>query len=406
MSERSVNRYRASWLCPVVRAVALPLGLAGLCLGTALRLLGLPLGTLGARGLGGHDAHQRAQWLGAFVVAGARYLCFLSDRFPPLVGAVSAPSDPAGPWHEVRRRLARSHTAMASALGFLLFVYTGLLVQAGALVRPDFGAPVAAAEGVAVEYRAPGALASAPLGTDFMGRSVLEYAVKGVATALWIGIFAALLSSAIGCLLGAVAGWCGGWIDELIVWLYTTLDSIPYLLLVMAFSFAVKNNPDVREAALLRWLDGRLGISVGLVSIILVIGLTSWVGVCRVVRAEFIKQRDLEYVAAAKALGYSTPRIMFRHVLPNAFHLVLISYSLLFVSAIKFEVILSFLGLGMEPGEPSWGNMISQGTYELLREETVWWQVTFAGAALFLLLLCVNLLADALRDALDPRLGR
>jgi peptide/nickel transport system permease protein len=133
-------------------------------------------------------------------------------------------------------------------------------------------------------------------------------------------------------------------------------------------------------------------------------GLTSWVGVCRTVRAEFIRQRDRDYVTAARALGLPTSNILFKQILPNVFHLVLVSFSLLLVSAIKFEVILSFLGLGLDPEEASWGSMISQAKLELLREPSVWWQLTTATVFMFGLVLFVTLFAAALRDALDPRL--
>jgi len=122
------------------------------------------------------------------------------------------------------------------------------------------------------------------------------------------------------------------------------------------------------------------------------------------VRGEIIKLRELEYVTAGRSLGLPTSRLLFKHVLPNAFHLVLVSFSLLFISAIKFEVVLSFLGLGLEPEEASWGAMIRQGAQELIRTPSVWWQITAATVAMFGLVLAVNLLADAMRDALDPRL--
>ncbi len=145
-------------------------------------------------------------------------------------------------------------------------------------------------------------------------------------------------------------------------------------------------------------------MSLGLFTIVVAVGLTFWVGVCRVVRAEFMKLRDLDYVTAAQSLGIPTPRIIFRHIAPNVFHLVLIQFSLLFMSAIKFEVILSFLGVGMEEGKASWGQMITQAKLELMRADPVWWQIAAATTAMFGLLLCVNLFTDALRDALDPRL--
>ena len=134
------------------------------------------------------------------------------------------------------------------------------------------------------------------------------------------------------------------------------------------------------------------------------IGLTRWTGVCRQVRGEFIRQRDLDYVTAARALGVPTRRIIFRHVFPNVMHLVLISFSLLFIGAIKYEVVLTFLGVGVGAGEASWGAMINEAKLELVSEPTKWWQLTAATLMLFGLVLCVNLFVDALRDALDPRL--
>ncbi len=402
-TSQSRNLYRASWLTLPVRVAALPLTLMYLLWGCLLRIvIAVPASLLNEEGLDRGVRYHLGEFR-RFVTAGASYAAFRSAAMPALTGTVARAGDSVGPWHEARRRMARSHVAMASALTFIAFVYVGLLAQ-GNVLGSGYRDPVSAPADQSVEYRAPGDLQGAPLGTDFIGRSVLDFTFKGVAAALWIGLFAALMSCAIGMVLGAIAGWFGGWVDDLVVWLYTTMDSIPYLLLLMAFSFGFKNNVDIKEWYQDSFYFQTLNVSMGLFSIILVIGLTSWVGVCRVVRAEYIKQRDSDYVAAAKALGYSTPRIIFRHVMPNVFHLVLISYSLLFVSAIKFEVILSFLGLGMDPGEPSWGNMISQGTMELMRADTVWWQITAAGVALFLLVLCVNLLADALRDALDPRL--
>jgi peptide/nickel transport system permease protein len=142
-------------------------------------------------------------------------------------------------------------------------------------------------------------------------------------------------------------------------------------------------------------------VSLGLFNIVLVVGLTYWVTLCRLVRAEVMKVRELEYVQAARALGMSDTRIMFRHVLPNVFHLVIINFSLVFVQAIKSEVILTFLGVGVDR-EPSWGQMISDARAELM--QGVWWPLCSSGLALFALALAVNYVGDALRDALDPRL--
>jgi peptide/nickel transport system permease protein len=185
----------------------------------------------------------------------------------------------------------------------------------------------------------------------------------------------------IGTVLGAVAGYFGGVIDELIVWFYTTVDTIPYILLIVAFSFIA---------------------GPGLTTVCLAIGLTSWIGHCRVIRAEFMKHREREYVQGATALGASHLRRIFLHILPNTFHLVLINFSLRFVTAIKSEVIISYLGLGVKPGTPSWGMMISDAKLELSRE--IWWGLAAATGFMFFLVLAFTLFNDALRDALDPKL--
>ena len=238
-----------------------------------------------------------------------------------------------------------------------------------------------------------------------MGLDVWKLALRGTTTALWIGAIAATLSCVIGTVLGALAGYFGRWVDVLIVWIYTTLESIPYLLLLLAISYALKSNPDFGKWYGDTFLARRLGISVGLFRLVVTLGLTSWVGVCRTVRGEMLRHRDRDYVTAARALGIPTTRIIFRHLVPNVFHLVLVSFSLLFVGSIKSEVILSFLGLGLDPGEASWGQMIAQAKLELLRSpDPVWWQLTGATVFMFFLVLCVNLFADALRDALDPKL--
>lgn len=219
------------------------------------------------------------------------------------------------------------------------------------------------------------------LGTDIFGRDVLARAAHGTVTSLIVGFFGAGLSVVIGTFLGALAGYFGGLIDELITWFYSTLDNIPYILLLVAFSFV--SGP-------------------GLKTLCLAIGLTSWVGHCRLVRSEFIKQRGQEYVQGAFAMGAGHARRIFIHILPNTVHLVLINFSLGFVGAIKAEVILSYLGLGVEPGVPSWGMMISDARLELARE--VWWGLAAATLFMFFLVLAFTLFNDALRDALDPKL--
>jgi peptide/nickel transport system permease protein len=340
-----------------------------------------------------------ARRLRTYLAGAGRYLGFTTDVFPALDGTHRGEGESPGPWHEARRRLCRSRVGLLSWIGTCLYLYVALAAQTG-LLAADFRVGAKDAEFLAPQWL------SGPyaLGTDQLGRSVLSLALRGTTTAMWIGTVAALLSCAIGTVLGAVAGYFGKWVDAVVVWLFTTVESIPYLLLLLAFAYVLKKNP-----GFVTWYESGvpardLHVSLGLFTMVVALGATSWVGVCRTVRGEFLRQRDRDYVVAARALGVPVGRIVFRHVLPNVLHLVIVSFSLLFVSSVKFEVILSFLGLGMEAGEASWGAMISQARLELLREPMVWWQLTTATVFMFGLVLCVNLFADALRDALDPRM--
>jgi len=222
------------------------------------------------------------------------------------------------------------------------------------------------------------------LGTDTQGFPVIWRLLYGTRVALLITIFGSILSLGIGVSLGIIAGYFGGWIDEIITWLYTTVSSIPWILLMIAMVYALKG----------------FGLD-QLLMIILALGLTDWVGICRLIRGEVLKHRDRDYVQAARAAGVGTPRILFKHILPNVFHLVIITFSLGAVSYVQAEVVLTFLGLGIT-SRPSWGRMIDDAKLELLRG--VWWQAVAATVAIGILCLALNLLGDALRDALDPRL--
>lgn len=238
------------------------------------------------------------------------------------------------------------------------------------------------------------------LGTTSAGKGVLLRVFHGTKVAFVVGTCGAALAVMIGMTLGLAAGFVGGWLDELVVYLYSTVASIPYLLLMLALAFIVRQGP---IAEVYRGLFFSEYVSLGLFNIVVVIGLTSWVTLCRLVRAEVKKVKELDYVHAAKAMGFSRARIMFVHILPNVFHLVIINFSLTFVTAIKSEVILTFLGVGVDR-EPSWGQMIAGAKSELM--QGIWWPLFASGALLFLLTLSVNYVGDALRDALDPRLKR
>jgi len=218
------------------------------------------------------------------------------------------------------------------------------------------------------------------MGTDNLGRDVALRLAQGTRIAFHVGIVTSLIAIPLGVLLGLLGGYFGGKVDSFVVWLCATVASMPGLLFIMAISLVVG--------------QGLLGIYLG-------IGFTTWVGTCRIIRAEVMKHRDQAYVQAARTLGYSHLRIMFRHILPNVAHLVLIQFSIRFPSAVSTEVFISFLGIGVQ-GEPSWGVMINNARTRLW--QGVWWEMTFATLAIFLLVLCFNHLADYLRDRLDPAL--
>ena len=217
-------------------------------------------------------------------------------------------------------------------------------------------------------------------GTDNLGRSVALRLVQGTRIAFHVGIMTSLIAIPLGVFLGLLGGYFGGKVDSVVVWLCATVASMPGLLFILAISLVVG--------------QGLLGIYMG-------IGLTTWVGVCRTIRAETMKHRERAYVQAAKVLGYSDARIMFRHILPNVAHIILIQFSIRFPSAVSTEVFISFLGIGVQ-GEPSWGVMINNARLRLW--QGIWWEMTFTTLAIFMLVLVFNHLADYLRDRLDPAL--
>jgi len=219
-----------------------------------------------------------------------------------------------------------------------------------------------------------------PLGSDNLGRDVFQRLVQGTRIAFHVGIITSLIAIPLGVILGCLGGYFGGRVDSLVVWLCATVASMPGLLFILAIAMVVG--------------QGLLGVYLG-------IGLTTWVSVCRNVRGEVIKHRGRAYVQAAQVLGYSHARIMFRHILPNVTHIILIAFSIRFPASVATEVFISFLGIGVQ-GEPSWGIMINNARLRLW--QGVWWEMTFVTLAIFALVLAFNHLADALRDLLDPAL--
>lgn len=307
------------------------------------------------------------------------------------------------PAQEAWRRFSKDKVAVFFLALFVGYLITALGAWAVELLAdgPHAYEQTLAEQGVDLaETATPPSTASwlSWMGTTSAGKSVLLRVFHGTKVAFLVGLLGAGLSVLVGTALGLVAGFFGGVVDDVVQYVYQTVASIPYLLLMLALAFIVRQGP-VAAWYNASWLADYL--SLGLFNIVVVIGLTSWVTLCRLVRAEVKKVRELEYVQAARALGVRWPRILTRHVLPNVFHLVIINFSLRFVTAIKSEVILTFLGVGVDK-EPSWGQMISDAKNELMRG--IWWPLAFSGLALFGLTLAVNIVGDALRDALDPRL--
>jgi peptide/nickel transport system permease protein len=224
--------------------------------------------------------------------------------------------------------------------------------------------------------------ATLPLGGDKWGRDVLKKTIKGSETSIFVGIASAIVATFLGTAFGALAGYYGRWVDDVFNWFYSVFSSIPYLLLVLAVAAVLQQK--------------------GILTIILILGLTGWTGTFRLLRAEYLKHKAREYVQAADALGASNVRRMFMHIFPNVSHVVLVQMSILVVAFIKSEVILSFLGFGVPVDVVSWGSMLNEAQNELILGK--WWQLAAAGTAMAILVTAFALFTDALRDALDPKL--
>lgn len=240
-------------------------------------------------------------------------------------------------------------------------------------------------------------------GTDKVGQDVLYLSLKSIRTALVIGTLTTLVMLPFALALGIAAGYFGGWIDDVIQYLYTVLNSIPGVLLVAAavlmLQVAIEQNAQAFATAAER-ADVRLLALCG------ILGLTSWTGLCRLLRGETLKMRELEYVQAARAFGVSSARIMWRHIAPNVMHIVLIAVVMDFSALVLAEAVLSYVGIGVDPNTVSFGTMINAARMELAREPMVWWSLSCAFVFMFVLVLAANLFSDAVRDALDPRVAR
>jgi peptide/nickel transport system permease protein len=229
-----------------------------------------------------------------------------------------------------------------------------------------------------------------PFGGDRIGRDVLSKAIKGAQVSILVGICAAVVATFIGTLLGAIAGYFGGKFGDFLEWVYNVFTSVPYILLIFALAAVFKSGP-----------LGKI-FATGIAPVVIILGAVGWTGIYRLVRAEYIKHRNREYVRAAEAIGAGHMSRMFGHILPNISHVVLVNLSLYVVAFIKAEVILSFLGLGVPIDMVSWGTMLAEAQTELVLGK--WWQLVAATVFMATFVTAFALLTDALRDAMDPKL--
>lgn len=236
-------------------------------------------------------------------------------------------------------------------------------------------------------------------GTGQIGQDIFYFTIKSIRTGLIIGLLTTLFMLPLALFLGIVAGYFGGVVDDIIQYIYTTLSSIPGVLLITASVLSLQtyiaNHPD-KFTTLAQSADARL------LALCLILGVTSWTSLCRLLRAETLKLREVDYVLAARALGSNWFTIIRKHLLPNVLHIVVITLVLDFSFLVMAEALLSYVGVGVSPMTISWGNMINGARLELARDPVIWWPMLAAFVFMFLLVLAINLFADAVRDAFDP----
>ena len=298
------------------------------------------------------------------------------------------------------KRLCQHKTALFSLIVVLLYLLTavGMEIYTVAAEHNNI-VPIYALEDPDNQFAAPSA--QHWLGTDYLGRDCFLRAVGGISTAVKVGVIAALIAAVIGVTLGMLAGFYGGKLDSFVIWLYSTFAAMPTLLFILAFALLFTKGYLTEElTAPLNFCAKLLHTEPGMLAVYSAIGLTGWVTLCKVSRAEVMKLKNNAFVKAAIVSGVKNTTIIFRHILPNLLHLVIIYFTLRFAYAVMTEVLVSYLGLGVQSA-PSWGVMISDGQERLWRG--VWWEVAAASIFMFILVLSLNLLGDSLRDLLDPK---
>jgi peptide/nickel transport system permease protein len=241
------------------------------------------------------------------------------------------------------------------------------------------------------------------LGTDKVGQDVLYLSLKSIRTGLVIGTVTTLVTLPLALLLGIAAGYLRGWVDDVIQYIYTVLSSIPSVLLIAAAVLMMQVTIETHP----QWFDTSASrADLRLVFLCLILGVTSWTGLCRLLRGETLKLRELEYIQAAQAFGVSSLRILTRHIVPNVMHIILIALVMDFSALVLAEAVLSYVGVGVDPSMISFGTMINGARLEMGREPMVWWALAAAFGFMLVLVLAANLFADAVRDAFDPRMNR
>ena len=340
---------------------------------------------------------------------------------PIVVAATTRRS--AGVWSAAARRFRSDRVGVASLVVAALFLLLVVCAALGLVAKdwqvergvpdapPTFMGPATRAEGIAVatpsgpnvdisavdplapryaewaeaakKYKTTEAARATtlPFGGDRLGRDVLAKAVKGAEISIFVGLSAAVLATLIGTVLGAISGYFGGKAGDFLEWVYNVFTAIPGILLIFAFAAVF----------------GR-----GIGSVVLILGLAGWTGIYRLIRAEFIKHAVRDYVRSAEAIGAGDASRMFRHILPNVSHVVLVQLSIHVVGFIKSEVILSYLGLGVGVDQVSWGTMLAEAQSELILG--YWWQLVAATTFMAVFVTAFSLVTDAMRDALDPKL--
>ena len=293
--------------------------------------------------------------------------------------------------------------ALGGLLAGLLVALTGRrwLSQRGLPLRPllittlTISALVGATVHLAAAYHV--------LGTDKVGQDVLYLSLKSIRTGLIIGTVTTLVTLPLALLLGIAAGYFRGWVDDVIQYIYTVLSSIPSVLLIAAAVLMMQVTIDTNP----QWFDNSAArADLRLVFLCLILGVTSWTGLCRLLRGETLKLRELEYIQAAQSFGVSGLRILTRHIVPNVMHIILIALVMDFSALVLAEAVLSYVGVGVDPSMISFGTMINAARLEMGREPMVWWALAAAFGFMLVLVLAANLFADAVRDAFDPRLNR